>query len=79
MLDRLRMRQNLELPSSPVPLPRLWMVLLVLAVPFIVVCADCLESLERSGSWGAVMAPPLLPSSVIGYLVLVFSLKQRNI
>jgi hypothetical protein len=59
--------------------PRLWPALLVLAVPFIMVCADCLEALERSGRWGAYLAGMLLPASITGYLALVVVLKQRRI
>ncbi len=60
-------------------MPRLWMVLLVLALPFFSVCADYFEALERTGALGAFIADSLLPASVLGYMVLVFVFKKRKI
>jgi len=60
-------------------LPRLWMVLLILAVPFFAVCVDYFEVLEQSGPGGAVIADISLPASIMGYAVLIVILKQRNI
>lgn len=60
-------------------LPRLWMVLSVLAVPFIVVSAHYFETLERSGRLGAIIADTLMPATIISYLVFLYVLKQRKI
>ncbi len=62
-----------------VPLLRLWILLLVLAVPFFMVCADRLEALERSGALGTVVADLLFPVMILGYAVLLVFLKQRKI
>ncbi len=60
-------------------MPRLWMVLLILALPFFSICADYFEALERTGALGAFIADSLLPASVLGYIVLVFVFKKRKI
>jgi len=60
-------------------IPRLWVILLVLACPFLVVCASFFEELERTGAKGAIIADTLLPGTIIGYIVLVFILRSRKI
>lgn len=63
----------------PVLLPRFWMILSVLALPFMALCARCFESLERSGTAGAIIADTMMPATIISYMVLVYVLKQRKI
>ncbi len=67
------------LPATSAALPRVWMILLVLALPFFVICADYFESLEHSGMVEAIIADISLPASVIGYSLLVLTLKRRKI
>ncbi len=74
-----RASQRFDLPSIPIRLPRLWMILLVLAVPFIGICAIFFETLERSGTAGAIIADTLMPATFIGYMVLLYRLKQHRI
>jgi hypothetical protein len=80
-LRRFSIRQSHsgQKPNLPVLLPRFWMVLSVLALPFMALCADCFETLERSGTAGAVIADTLLPVTILGYFVLLYKLKQRSI
>ncbi len=59
--------------------PRLWAVLLLLALPFIVVSWQYFESLERSGPSGALIADIGMPALVIGYAALVWNLKKRKL
>jgi len=59
--------------------PRLWKVLVVLAVPFIIISSNYFEALERTGMIGAYIADLLLPVTVIGYILLVFMLRRREI
>jgi hypothetical protein len=68
-----------DVPNSSILLPRFWMVLLVLALPFFVICEGYFEALEQTGSWGAVIADIAFPASMISYLTLVFILKKRRI
>ena len=74
-----RASQKSDLPSIPLRMPRLWMILLVLAVPFIVICAEFFETMERSGTVGAVIADIMMPATFIGYMVLLYRLKQHRI
>jgi hypothetical protein len=59
--------------------PRLWKVLAVLAVPFIITSSNYFEALERTGMIGAYIADLLLPVTIIGYILLVFMLRRRDI
>ncbi len=74
-----RESQGSHLPNISVPLPRLWMILLVLAFPFLAICADYFEALERTGIVGAIIADTLMPVSIISYTVLLYVLKKRKI
>ncbi len=65
--------------SVPLPRPRLWMVLLILALPFIIVSENYFEALERTGPAGAVIADVTMPAVIIGYLALVSVLKKRKL
>lgn len=71
--------REMEVPKVGVPLPRLWMALLVLALPFFAISADYFESLERTGTAGAIIADATFSAMLVGYLVLLFVLKQRRI
>ncbi len=68
-----------DMQNSVVAAPRLWIVLLVLAVPFFAICFDYFETLERSGTLGAIVADIALPASLIGYIMLLVTLKRRKI
>ncbi len=68
-----------DAPSNLLVLPRLWFILLALAVPFFAVCAHYFESLERSGHVGGMIAGPLLSATISGYIVLLIILKKRKI
>ncbi len=59
--------------------PRLWKVLVVLALPLIVICANYAEALEHTGIIGAYFADMLLPVAIIGYIVLIFVLRHKEI
>jgi hypothetical protein len=68
-----------DLPVGLMAMPRLWVVLLVLALPFFAICVDYFEALERSGTMGAIIADISLPASLIGYMVLLVVFKKRKI
>lgn len=68
-----------EVPSGLLVLPRLWLILMVLAFPFFNVCAHYFGALERSGPVGAMIAGSLLSATITGYIVLVVILKKRKI
>lgn len=68
-----------ELPNSSALLPRLWLILLVLALPFFGISAHYFEVLERSGALGALIADTMFPAMLVGYLVLLYMLKQHRI
>ncbi len=68
-----------DMQNSIVAVPRLWVVLLALAVPFFAICVDYFETLERSGTLGAIVADIALPASLIGYMMLLVALKKRKI
>lgn len=74
-----RESQGSHLSNISVPLPRLWMILLILAFPFLAICTDYFEALERSGTVGAIVADMLMPVSIISYTVLLYVLKKRKI
>ncbi len=81
MLNRLKFgirRTGFVLPGI-LRTPRVWVLLLLLAVPFFVVSAHYFESLERSGPERAVLADALFSASISGYVVLLAFLKQRKI
>lgn len=59
--------------------PRLWLILLVAAVPLFMICAKCLEALEKTGSMGAIIAGMLMNVSIIAYAALLYILKKRKI
>ncbi len=59
--------------------PRLWKILVVLAVPFIIISSNYFEALERTGMHGAYIADVLLPVTIIGYIILIYLLRKREI
>ncbi len=59
--------------------PRLWKVLVVLAMPFVIISTDYFEALERTGMSGAYLADLLLPVTIIGYIMLIYMLRKREI
>jgi drug/metabolite transporter (DMT)-like permease len=59
--------------------PRFWKVLVVLAVPFIIMSSNYFEALERTGIIGAYIADLLQPVTIIGYFILIFMLRKREI
>ncbi len=65
--------------SVPFPRPHLWLVLLILALPFIYVSENYFEALERTGPVGAVVADVAMPAVIIGYLALLYVLKKRKL
>lgn len=71
--------QGSDMSNSLVVVPRLWFILLVLAFPFFAICFDYFETLERSGTLGAIVADISLPASLIGYMMLLVVLKKRKI
>ncbi len=68
-----------QLTGIPMLMPRIWKVLIALALPFTVFCADYCESLERTSVLGAYIADILLPMAIIGYIVLVLTLRNRDV
>ncbi len=69
-------------PSSievPAFFPRLWMIMVPLAVPFLTICLDLFESLERTGPVWAQLAAPLLSTTAMAYVALIFLLKKSNV
>ncbi len=70
---------EIDLSNGSLAVPRLWIIFLVLAIPFFSVCADYFEVLERSGALGAVIADMSLPALSVGYVALVIVLKKRKI
>ncbi len=71
--------QGGTLSSGAVAAPRLWIILLVLALPFFSICVDYFEALEQTGTLGATIADTTLPAFLVGYVVLVVVLKKRRI
>jgi hypothetical protein len=68
-----------QLMSLSVLRPRLWMVLLVLFLPFFSICTNYFEDLERTGTIGAIIADTLWQPTIIGYIVLLCMFKKRKI
>jgi hypothetical protein len=60
-------------------IPRLWMILLALAIPLFIICSNYFETWERTGTMGAIMADMLLSATVTSYFALTFILKTRRI
>ncbi len=63
----------------PILMPRIWKVLAALALPFIMFCANYCEALERASVLGAYFADVLLPTAIVGYIILVITLRNREV
>jgi hypothetical protein len=59
--------------------PRLWIILSVLAIPFLIICTNYCEALEKTGTMGAAIADILLPVIIVGYIMFIFVLRTRRI
>jgi hypothetical protein len=60
-------------------IPRLWMLLTLFAVPFLIISFNLFLSLERTGPMGAFFAAPLLSAANVAYVALLVALKKRRI
>jgi hypothetical protein len=60
-------------------IPRLWMILSALAIPFLIMCTNYCEALEKTGTIGAAIADILLPAIIVGYIAFIVVLKTRRI
>ncbi len=58
---------------------RLWMILLILALPFFNLSVPYFEALERTGTIGAIIADTTFSALLVCYVVLLCILKQRRI
>lgn len=74
-----RQPQDSQSIGFPILMPRIWKVLIALALPFIMFCADYCEALERTSVLYAHIADILLPIAIIGYIVLVITLRNREV
>ena len=70
--------QGFRFMNAAVFIPRLWIIVLALAIPFFLICSTYLEALERTGTVGAMLADMLLSVTIVGYLVFIFMLKTRK-
>jgi hypothetical protein len=77
-LQERQLRDN-QSNGFPILTPRIWKVLIALALPFILFCANYCETLERTSVLGAYIADILLPIAIIGYIVLIITLRNREI
>jgi hypothetical protein len=59
--------------------PRIWKIMVAGAYPFLISTAKYFEALERTGTMGAYIADTLMPTTLIGYCVLIFVLKKRRL
>ena len=75
--QRDRSQNPSEIDSSAI-FPRVWMILIPFAVPFLILTFTCFEVLERTGPLGAVLAAPLLVATNMAYVALIWVLKKRN-
>jgi hypothetical protein len=60
-------------------IPRLWVIMIPFAAPFLVFSFTVCEALERTGPIGAFIAAPLLSATSIAYLALIVVLKKHKI
>lgn len=59
--------------------PRLWFILLVFAVPFLIICSKFLEAFERTGPLAEILALILMNVSIVSYAILIVIFKRRKI
>ncbi len=74
-----RQSQGYQPMNFAVFIPRFWKIMIVFAYPFLVICTNYFEALERTGTVGAIIADMLMPVTIIGYIALIFILKNREI
>jgi hypothetical protein len=88
MHDRVNMeinrpQQNQSQDSSAINvaafIPRVWMIMIPLFVPYLIISFNYFLKLERTGAMGAFIADMLMPVTNIAYVVLIFKLKSRRI
>jgi len=60
-------------------IPRLWMIMIPFAVPFLILSFTVCEALERMGPIGAFIAAPLLSATNIAYVALILAMKKHKI
>jgi hypothetical protein len=60
-------------------IPRLWMIMILFAVPFFIISFNYFLALESTGPIGAFFADTLMPATNIAYVMLIFILKSRKI
>lgn len=65
--------------NAAILIPRLWMILSALALPFFIICTNYFEAMEKTGARGAAIADILLPVIITGYITFIFVLKTRRI
>jgi hypothetical protein len=78
-----RSQQNQSQDSSAMNvaafIPRVWMIMIPLFVPYLIISFNYFLKLERTGAMGAFFADMLMPVTNIAYVVLIFKLKSRRI
>ena len=72
-------RDAFSLSKISALIPRLWMVMLVLAIPFLIVTSRFFEAWEGSGERWAFLADMLLPALNIAYVAMIVVLKRKKI
>ena len=59
--------------------PRIWKLMIICALPLLVTTEPAFERLEHTGTLGPSLAMPLFSSLLVGYGILVFVMKMRNL
>jgi len=81
-MENNRSQQNQSQDSSATVaaffIPRLWMIMIPLAVPFLIISFNYFLALERTGALGAFIADTLMPATNIAYVALIFIMKNRK-
>jgi len=81
--ERYQSHKNRSHSYSAMPIsafiPRLWMIMVPCAVPFLIISFNYFEALERTGPIGAFFADTLMPATNIAYWSLIVILKKRKI
>ena len=88
MQDRINLRINWSHDAEPQEsrkkvlsayVPRVWMIMIALAIPFLIISSHYFETLERTGAIEAFLADLLLPATNIAYMVILVICKKRKI
>jgi len=53
--------------------------MLVAALPLLTIMEPAFERMEHAGALGPLLATPLFSAALIGYGILLFALKKRNL